>query len=202
MKFTHIKTAFVDLDGTLLDSRGCWQEAYCLACEKLEMTPLQNILDMFDDIPFTEWQEFIFKQLGNCEKLLVECAKDTYVKRKPKENVVTVIYALPETCRIFLLTREPENLALHWLKHYKINVFDRVITVGDEREKTEYYAHPSLLLLDDNYKHCMAAKKANALVIGVNDYHTDKRKMQMQNICDLYIKDYDYVGFFRRKSFK
>ena len=58
--FKHIKTALIDFDGTLLDSTNCWIEAYCLLCEKLEVTPIGHIMERFGKISFAEWKSFIF----------------------------------------------------------------------------------------------------------------------------------------------
>ena len=189
MILTHIKTVLVDFDGTLIDSNGCWIEAYQLLCERKKQQPAATTLDSFDKWTFADWQELITSHLGECANELLECAKLAYVKRAPKELVLSTVRSLPINSKISIITREPSELVRYWISHYNINIFNEIITVGDERKDKAYYSQPSLLLIDDNYKHCMAAKLANATVIGVNDHHTEERKAQMREICDLYIED-------------
>ena len=189
MILTHIKTALVDFDGTLVDSNGCWIEAYQLLCEQQKVQPSATIINAFVEITFSEWQKLISEQLGKCDNELLNCAKLTYANRTPKEAVLSVVHSLSTGCKISIITREPSELAHNWLAHYNIGAFSEVITSGEERKDKAYYSQPSLLLIDDNYKHCMAAKLANATVIGVNDHHTEERKAQMREICDLYIED-------------
>lgn len=189
MILTHIKTALVDFDGTLIDSNGCWIEAYLLLCERKKQQPSVSTIDSFDKCIFAEWQGLINSQLGECANELLACAKLAYVKHAPKELVLSTVHSLPIGSKISIITREPGELVRYWLLHYNINIFDEIITVGDERKNTAYYSQPSLLLIDDNYKHCIAAKLANATVIGVNDHHTEEKKAQMIEICDLYIED-------------
>ena len=186
---THIKTTLVDFDGTLIDSNGCWIEAYLLLCERKKQQPSVSTIDSFDKCTFAEWQGLINSQLGECANELLECAKLAYVKHAPKELVLSTVRSLPIGSKITIITREPSELVRHWLSHYNINIFDEIITVGDERKDEAYYSQPLLLLIDDNYKHCIAAKLTNATVIGVNDHHTEERKAQMREICDLYIED-------------
>ncbi len=189
MILTHIKTALVDFDGTLVDSNGCWIKAYLLLCERKKHQPSTATIDSFDKCTFAEWQKLINSKLGECDNELLECAKLAYVKRVPKKLILSTVHSLPIGSKISIITREPSELVRHWLSHYNINIFDEIITVGDERKDEAYYSQPLLLLIDDNYKHCIAAKLANATVIGVNDHHTEERKAQMREICDLYIED-------------
>lgn len=189
MILTRIKTALVDFDGTLVDSNGCWIEAYQLLCEQQKVQPSTKIINAFAEITFGKWQDLISEQHGKCDDELLDCAKLTYAKRTPKESVLSIVRSLSAGCKISVITREPSELVRNWLAHYNIGVFSEVITSGDERKDAAYYAQPQLLLIDDNYKHCVAAKNAVATVIGVNDYHTEERKAQMREICDLYIED-------------
>ena len=189
MILTHIKTVLVDFDGTLIDSNGCWIEAYQLLCEQRKTQPSAKIINVFAEITFDKWQDLISEQLGKCDDELLDCAKLTYAKRTPKEAVLSVVHSLPVGCKMSVITREPSELVRNWLAHYNICVFSEVFTSGDERKDLAYYSQPQLLLIDDNYKHCVAAKNADATVIGVNDYHTEERKAQMREICDLYIED-------------
>ena len=158
-------------------------------CERKKQQPSVSIIDSFDKCIFAEWQGLINSQLGECANELLACAKLAYVKHAPKELVLSTVHSLPIGSKISIITREPGELVRYWLLHYNINIFDEIITVGDERTNTAYYSQPSLLLIDDNYKHCIAAKLANATVIGVNDHHTEEKKAQMIEICDLYIED-------------
>lgn len=189
MILTHIKTALVDFDGTLVDSNDCWVEAYQLLCKQRKVQPSTKIINAFSEITFDKWQDLILEQFGKCNEELLDCAKLTYAQRTPKESVLSVVRSLSAGCKISIITREPNELVRNWLAHYTIGVFREVITSGDERKDVTYYAQPQLLLIDDNYKHCMAAKLANTTVIGINDHHTEKEKAQMRKVCDLYIED-------------
>ena len=186
MTFTHIKNAFVDLDGTMLDSEGCWLEAYRLACERSAVPVLPHILQSFGKLSFSEWSKLVAEQPGIFGEL-TEYAKEVYTQRLPKKAVMDIVYALPDGCKRTVITREPCDLVRHWLKHSGITVFDEVITAGDGRMTKEFYAVPSLLLIDDNYKHCSVAKAAGATVIGVNDHHSYEQKKLMRAVCDLYL---------------
>ena len=59
MILTHIKTVLVDFDGTLIDSNGCWIEAYQLLCEQRKTQPSAKIINVFAEITFDKWQDLI-----------------------------------------------------------------------------------------------------------------------------------------------
>ncbi len=189
MILSDIKIAYVDFDGTLVDSENCWLEAYTLACKEKDMLPFPHIITAFDQISFEEWQRLVEEQLGNGDNTLFECGKLVYTERTPKESVMSIVRALPDNCVKLIITREPSELVWYWLKHNHITNFEDVITTGDERAFTDYYKHRGLLLIDDNYKHCKAAKAANAIVVGVNDHHTTEGKSRMRSVCDCYLEN-------------
>ncbi len=187
MNYSQIKMALVDFDGTLVDSTGCWVEAYQLLCETKSIQPLKTVIDSFNQIDFTKWQELIFAQVGECNDELIECAKTTFAKRSPKQQVFAIINSLSNDCHISVISNEPNELIEHWLSAYKFKVFSSINIVLGDRDSPDFYKRGGLLLIDDNYKHCLAAKLANASVIGVNDYHTKERKTQMREVCNMYI---------------
>ncbi len=187
MNLSHIRFALVDFDGTMLDSTGCWIEAYQLLCEKKNVNPSQKVIDSFNLVDYSKWQELIFMQVGECNAELTECAKITYAKRTPKQAVLEVLNALSNDCTISIISNEPSELIEHWLAVRKLKIFSSINSVVGERDNPAFYKINGLLLVDDNYKHCLAARLANATVIGVNDYHTEERKTQMRKVCDTYI---------------
>lgn len=188
MIFSNVKTALVDFDGTLIDSTECWTDAYKLLCEHCHAEPSADTVRLFDEVAFEEWQNVVFKQLGCDDKDLLEFAKIAYAKRSPNKSVLAVLELLPCDCTATVITKEPKELVEFWLAHYGIVGLDGIVTVGDERKNAEYYATDNLLLIDDNYKHCIAAKAAGAVVIGVNARHTDEQAKAMRNLCDAYIE--------------
>lgn len=189
MRLTDARIALVDFDGTLLDSEGCWLEAYTLACEKISVAPLAKIIDAFGQLCFGKWQALIKKQHGISDTQITECAKEVYSRRPPKASVLAILNSIPEGCSRSIVTKEPSELVKHWLQRYNVSGFDNIITSANERAEAEYYRKPFLLLIDDNYRHCKAAKEAGALVIGINDHHSNERKMQMKELCDLYLEE-------------
>ena len=54
---THIKTTLVDFDGTLIDSNGCWIEAYLLLCERKKQQPSVSTIDSFDKCIFGRYMD-------------------------------------------------------------------------------------------------------------------------------------------------
>ena len=182
-------TVFVDFDGTLLDSEGCLVEAYQLLCENKEVSPSTEIMHLFDQITFEQWQNLIFHQLGECSAELLNCAKTVYSKRSPNSFVLSILQKLPADCSVRMITKEPVELPEYWLSRWGIKLFAQITTVSDERMNQDFYTGENILLIDDNYNHCSAAKMAGAYVIGVNSHHTEERKSQMREICDLYIEN-------------
>ena len=188
MTLGNIKIAWVDFDGTLLDSHGCWTEAYGLLCEQCSARPEPDVIRLFDEIPFENWQTLVCKQLGCGTQELLKFAELSYSRRAPNKSVLSVIESLPRDCMITVITKEPKELVEFWLSHHRISIFAGVATVGNERKNADYYAVENLLLIDDNYKHCQAAKIAGAFVVGVNSHHNDEQAKTMRSLCDFYIE--------------
>lgn len=188
MSLGNIKIAWVDFDGTLLDSHECWTEAYGLMCESRSVQPEPDVIGMFDEIPFESWQKLVCKRFGSCSEELLKFAQLSYSRRAPNKSVLSVIQSLPRDCIVTVITKEPKELAEFWLSCHDLTLFAGVVTVGDERRNPDYYAVENLLLIDDNYKHCQAAKAAGAFVVGVNSYHIDEQAKIMRSLCDIYIE--------------
>ncbi len=192
-QFNDIKEVLVDFDGTLVDSTGYWTEAYRQLCYMHNALPRNDMIERFEKLSFSCWQEKISDQLSisisDAQNKLLSCAKHIYSKCEPKKAVISLISSLPSECNITIISREPCELVEHWLNSYGLMRISGVVNAGDERKSEFFYSGKGLLLIDDNINCCTAAKKAGATVIGVNDHHTDSQKKQMRKICDMYIED-------------
>ena len=188
MNLQYVKNAYIDFDGTLVDSNGCWKAAYIRLCKRKNIEYSEEIIKLFEKVNFNEWLGCIFKQVDNLsENEFLEFSILEYLNREPKREVVEFINELPTRCKLIVITKEPAELVSRWLNHYNLNIFDGIVTERDNREKVEYYRINNLLVIDDNYKNCIAAKNSGATVVGVNDYHSKEQMKKMIDICDFYI---------------
>ncbi len=199
MVFKDIKKVMVDFDGTLVDSKHCWVEIYRLLYVKNGVSFPVELEKKYGLQPFETWssivEDALQKECQFTEEDIISCAKEIYRKCKPKQKIMTMLGETAE-CDIEIITMEPCEIVEDWLKHYNITIFDRVTTVRENRENPEFYKENGLLLIDDNYRHCKAAKTAGATVIGVEDYHNEEQKKQMREICDFYMEENMYYSIY------
>lgn len=189
MNFIGIKNVYVDLDGTLLDSYGCWAEGYETLCKKHGVIAAANAQRLFDELAFNDWLTAVLSPTGFGYGELLDCVKLAYAERPPKRAVLSLLESLPADRKAAVVTKEPRELAEFWLFSRGIALFSDIVTADGDRQRPEFYAAKDLLVIDDNYRHCQAAAAAGARVIGVDCRHTAEQARSMRSVCELYIRD-------------
>lgn len=182
-----MKKIFVDFDGTLVDSSGCWQEAYRLMCKDKNYVFEMNIFVAFSKISFMEWKKIISARYNiDASKEIMEYVMKLYCEKKPNKKVLE--YLNSTKGEITLITREDKCLVESWLKFHHISCVKNIVTLGEERQNQSFYDE-NIILIDDSLKYCKPAREAGAYVIGINDHHTFKRQKEMKEICNEYWED-------------
>ena len=181
------KNIYVDFDGTLIDSTGCWQEAYMTMCKDKDYSFEPELYELFDNVSFDEWISKLNEKYGyDSFKELFNYSVKSYINRKPKQNVLNTISSIDGD--VYILSREPKELILEWVNHYGLTMIKDIYQFGSERLEESFYKNIDVLV-DDSLKYCIPAHNAGTYVIGVNDHHSKERQEDMKKICDEYLEE-------------
>lgn len=179
-----VKFVLVDFDGTLVNSKNIWIKAYRLYCKKNQIPFNKQATIIFKEKTFDEWLQIL-----NCDyDELLSIAIKLFEKLVPKDIVIEILDNLKDDCKITIISREPIEIIENWVKSWGLYNITNIIIEGDARKSSSYYDVKNLMLIDDNYNNCKAAKLSGAKVIGINDYHSLKNQTKMLKICDKYFQ--------------
>lgn len=200
-----------DLDGTLIDSMGIWEEADRTLLSQFGCVPDEEYNKKIVTLNFTEGVEFIrqkFQIPFPVEKMkqelfqivyekyafeidLKEGVKD-YLEQLRQEGVclAMVTSSIPEMCRVVL-------------KRHGIDFYFQEIVFAEEmgkgKEGPECYLEaarrmqiePKDCIVFEDVPHAvLGAKKAGMTVIGVFDFYSRKQETWMQQNCHKYIRSF------------
>lgn len=200
-----------DLDGTLLDSNGIWQEIDRMFLERrgLEWSEEYNegvihaifptaaqftkdfchLEESVEDI-MAEWHEMALEGYAHTLEAK-ECALDYLAQcAKAGEQLALFTSAVPDLCQAALANRG----------------FDRYLSqvifaqeLGMEKRHPEVFHKAAALLgvkpeeitfFDDSPVACRSAKNAGLTVIGVHDRFFAQHEEEMRSFCDGYIRSF------------
>ena len=203
--------AIFDLDGTLIDSMGVWEEIDKKFLEKRNISMTKEYLDTINTMSFEEVAKYTIEKFDlketkeNLIKEWNEMAKFEYANNiKLKPNVKEYLEKLKKNnIKIGLATASPVELYEPVLKNNEIYDYFQAFTTLDEVNKNKNYPEIYLLTakkLELNPKECVGfediltavntMKKANFKVIGVYDKYSHNDMEKIKNNCDKFIYDF------------
>jgi HAD superfamily hydrolase (TIGR01509 family) len=202
-----------DLDGTLIDSNGVWQEvdAAFLAHHNCEGTP-----EYFDYVAHAIFptaarftQEYYHLSLSTDDIMAewMELAGDAYASRVPlKEGALPFLRQLHSASPrqgIALVTASVPPLCRLVLDRYELTpLFDRLIfaqELGMEKRAPRFFGTVAELLevspadctlFEDAPDNCAAAKRCGMTVVGVHDPFFAASEDALRQCCDRYIESF------------
>jgi len=208
----EFKGAIFDLDGTLIDSMGVWEDIDIKFLEKRNILLPKDYIEKINSMSFEEVAKYTIKRFGlneSVESLIKEwndMAVYEYshnIKLKPK--VKEYLIKLKENnIKIGLATSSPKKLYKPVLKNNKIyDYFDTFTSVEDvQRDKN----HPDIYLytakkLGLKANECVGfediligtntLKKAGFMVVGVYDKYSYDDIDKIKTICDNFIYSFE-----------
>lgn len=181
------KSIYVDFDGTLVDSNGCWQEAYIMMCMDNDYPVEIELYELFNNVSFGEWISTLNDRFGfDTNQTLLDYSIKYYIERKPKAKVIDAINSIDAD--VYIVSREPKEIILEWINHYGLSMVKDIYQYGSERLEESFYRNVDILI-DDSLKYCIPAHNAGTYVIGVNDHHSKERQEEMRKVCDKYLEE-------------
>lgn len=203
------KETFVilDFDGTILDSTGAWIGVYEYFCNLYNFNVSDTTAHNQCILDFGEWiDEIITKhQLKHTSKTLTaELSKIATLEYKnipPRDGFFEFTRSLSSSkSEILIISKEEPDLINAYLKHFSVKGISEVIQDTRQlRSTSDFYFNLSIqyncstkdiMQIDDSLKHCIAAKEAGLLAVGMNDNHPIDRQLEMSLACDMYVNDF------------
>lgn len=199
-----------DLDGTLIDSNGIWVQVDKTFLARRGLTYTKEYYEgvahtiLQNCAVFT--QEF-FHLEESCEDIIAEwmtLAKNAYSNVALKPHVREYL----ERCRAsgkpmaVFTSCVPEHIQAAFQLHGLDEFFPQVISahkMGMDKKSPEVFRKVAemlgvspreCVLFDDSLTACKAAKAAGMTVVGVYDDYFQDNRVDMQELCDQYIRDF------------
>lgn len=206
-----IKGAIFDIDGTLLDSMGIWEEVGSRYLKTLGIEAESNLskilfaMSMEEAAVHLKEHYYIAKEEGEIKKGILEMIAYFYneeVQLKPG-----VRFALEELQRrkipMVLATSGDEKLALGALKRlgiegYFLKIFTCTMLQTTKREPLIYEkaitfldvpAH-QVVVFEDILHGLVTAKQLGCMTVAVEDEASTEQKTQIIKVADYYIQDF------------
>ena len=199
-----------DLDGTLIDSNGVWQDVDRAFLARRGMPYTREYYEgvAHTILPLAAVFTKEYCRLDeSCEEIVAEwmaLAKDSYSHVKLKPFTIELLDRLKadgERLAIFT-SAVPSHCETALEKHGLAPYFERVVfahDLGVDKGTAGAFRHACALLgvapeacvfLDDSVKSCRAAKEAGLYVVGVYDPFFEEAKGEMPLVCDRFIHSF------------
>lgn len=205
------KAAIFDLDGTLIDSMGVWEEIDKEFLKKRNKSISRDYIEKINSMSFKEVAEYTIERFNlkeSVEDLIREwneMAIYQYANNiKTKPNVKEYLKKLKENnIKIGLATSSPKLLYEPVLKNNNIYEYFDVLTSVEDVKRDKNYPDIYLLVaqkLELNPQDCVGfediliavntMKKAGFKVIGVYDKYANSEINEIKKLSDKFIYDF------------
>ena len=202
----NITTVFFDLDGTLFDSMGVWEQIDIDFLAKRGLTPPDNYIAEITPLGFRATAEYTIKRFGLRETPEAimnewhEMAVEAYTHHVPlKRNAIPVLDKMASMgYRLVVTSASSKELAYPCMNRNGITSrFEKVLMVDDhlsgkndplfwkEAAKTVGVLPEECALFDDSAAALSAAKSIGILTVGVKDIHT-VNPFDVESASDIY----------------
>lgn len=205
------KAAIFDMDGTLIDSNGAWEQINRLYLGRHGISLGDEELQKFASMTFEEVAQHFIHVLHiptTVEELIRDCNDmiiEQYRSRIPlKPHALEYLHALRDRgIKIALATASSARLYTAALENHGIHgLFDAFATTEEAGRGKEF---PDVYLLaaekmevrpeecavfEDILRGVQSAKAAGMQAVGVYDFYSEPRREAIQAIADRYIQDF------------
>ena len=208
MKF---EAAIFDLDGTLLDSMGIWEQIDIAFLGKRNLSVPENYAAKISSLSFEEAAQYTISLFGLDEKtedIMREwsgmAAYEYAHNVRLLPHALDYLLKLKEAgIRLAVATGMTVKLAIPCLKNNAISeLFDAICSTDEVPRGKEYpdvfeFAADKLgvppekcIVFDDVLPAIKSAKQANMLTCGVYDQYSECQRAEMEKLADYYIFDW------------
>ena len=210
-----IKGAIFDVDGTILNSMGIWNDVGAIYLRKKNKIPKEGLGEILYSMSLTEGAKYMIDNyyLDNSVEEIIEgvlsIINDFYLhKVQTKNGVVNLLKFLRKNnIKMIVATSSDYNQIDKAFKRLKIrNFFIDILTcekVGKSKSYPDIYLKfaeilgtkpEETLVFEDALFAIKTAEKANFKVVGVYDPAEMKNKNSIQSLVKYYIQDFSKVA--------
>lgn len=208
------KAAIFDLDGTLIDSNGAWEEINRDFLSKYGIIFPENYIDEMTAMSFEGVADYFINTLGvplSSKQVIDECSEmainhyRTDIKLKPYAKEY-LCYLKNLGIKIGLATASPIYLVEPVLKNNAIyDLFDAISTT-DEVERGKGFPdiyfltaeklgvlNEDCIVFEDIYAGIKGAKMGNMQAVGVYDKYSERETEEIKKLADEYIYQFSEI---------
>lgn len=210
-----MKYVIFDLDGTLIDSMGVWEDIDIKFLKKHGIIPTADLRNKVKTLTVKESASLyknIFSLPQSIENIIFEiskiCENEYAYNVELKPGVLDYLEKLDKNgvkmCIATASSRINAKLALKRLniiKFFEFIIGGEDIEIGKEDPMIflecckKFGAKPSeVVVFEDSLYAVKTAKKAGFKVVGVSDKAAQKDKKEIIRICDYYINNFKEIG--------
>ena len=207
----NIDGIIFDLDGTLIDSMGVWENLASEFLRKNKIVANEGLEEIIKTMTLRESSKYLIDEYNldyTIEEVIInikDIVFDAYkYDIKAKDCVYEYLDILEKkNLKMMILTASEKELVEICLKRLGLTkYFDHIITCGDvnlSKNNPEIYilasnlinAKPERVLIFEDSYHCVkAAKKANVKVVAVKDEYSLKDEINIKKLADYYINSF------------
>lgn len=207
-----IKGAIFDVDGTILDSMGIWDEAGIRYLRSKGIEAPKNLGDILFAMTITEAavylkETFALKErTDDIEQGILDTVKDYYYEEAPLKNNVAEVLELLERNQIPMAVASSSEKAHIEAAFQRLGIlpyFQAIYTcqeVGEGKESPlvfekaceELGTNPEETYVFEDALHAIkTAKKAGFRTVGIYDRYSEKDQKEIQKTADVYIRNWE-----------
>lgn len=207
-----IKGAIFDVDGTILDSMGIWDEAGIRYLRSKGIEAPKNLGDILFAMTITEAavylkETFALKErTDDIEQGILDTVKDYYYEEAPLKNNVAEVLELLERNQIPMAVASSSEKAHIEAAFQRLGIlpyFQAIYTCGEVGEGKEsplifekaceaLGRKPEETYVFEDALHAIhTAKKAGFQTVGIYDRYSEKDQKEIQKTADVYIRNWE-----------
>ncbi len=206
-----ISGAIFDIDGTLLDSMGIWEEVGMRYLQSLGILPEANLSEILFSMSMEEGANYLkehyhlSKEAEQIKEDILKIIADFYYDEVTLKPGVKTLLELFEKRKIpmVLATSGDKQLAMAALKRLEIDgYFSKLLTCTEFKtskrepliyEKAiEFFNVPAsgVIVFEDVLYALKVAKKLGCITVGVEDVTSQSDRAEIIEVADYYVRDF------------